>query len=430
MKTLYLECNMGAAGDMLMAALLELHPAPEDFLARLNRLGLPGVAVSAARSVKCGVTGTHISVRIDGEEERAPSAHEEEHAHARIHEHEHNHDHDHCHDHDHEHEHPHEHNHAHAGMEDIQKIVAALNVSDSVKASVLSVYGIIAEAESEVHGVPVGLIHFHEVGSLDALADITGVSMLMEELAPDRVLASPVRTGSGQVRCAHGVLPVPAPATARILRNVPIYGGTIRGELCTPTGAALLKHFVSDFCNMPVMRVSRIGYGMGSRDFPAANCLRAMMGETDEGAEQISELRCGIDDMTPEALGFAQEELFAGGALDVYTISAGMKKNRPGVLLCCVCREDNRDSLLRLLFKHTTTLGVRECVCNRYRLSREEGIVETEFGPVRVKKSKGWGTERWKAEYEDLARTARENGLSLKEAEEAVRSAKRSPLIH
>ena len=134
--------------------------------------------------------------------------------------------------------------------------------------------------------------------------------------------------------------------------------------------------------------------------------------------------------MTPEALGFAQEELFAGGALDVYTISAGMKKNRPGVLLCCVCREDNRDSLLRLLFKHTTTLGVRECVCNRYRLSREEGIVETEFGPVRVKKSKGWGTERWKAEYEDLARTARENGLSLKEAEEAVRSAKRSPLIH
>ena len=290
-----------------------------------------------------------------------------------------------------------------------------------MRRDVLAVYALIAEAESFVHGRPVGEIHFHEVGTKDALADIVGVCLLMETLAPEQVLASPVHVGCGQVRCAHGVLPVPAPATARILRGVPAYGGAVRGELCTPTGAALLKHFVSRFGEMPVMRIGQIGYGLGNKDFEAANCVRALLGETAEAAGEIAELRCNLDDMTPEAVGFAQERLFEAGALDVYTVPVGMKKNRPGVLLTCMCRMDQRDELLRAMFRHTTTLGVREYVCGRYTLRRSERSVGTEYGAVRVKEACGWGVRREKPEYEDVARVARENRCSLAEAEKLLK---------
>jgi len=200
--------------------------------------------------------------------------HEHEHEHG----HEHDHGHDHGHDHDHEHDHEHEHTHAHSGMDEILARIAALPVPAKVAEGVTAVYRLIADAESRVHGCPVDQVHFHEVGALDAFTDILTVSLLLDELAPERVLASPIHVGSGQVRCAHGILPVPAPATALILEGVPIYSGTIRGELCTPTGAALLRHFAEAFVPMPVMRVTRIGYGMGKKDFPAANCVRAFLG--------------------------------------------------------------------------------------------------------------------------------------------------------
>lgn len=256
MKTLYLECNMGAAGDMLTAALLELHPNPAEFLQRLNALGIPDVQVTAEPAVKCGITGTHVSVTVHGEEEESIDVHE------------------HMHDHDHGHGH-----HHHAGMHDIEHIISHLELPEQVRQDVLAVYGLIAEAESHAHGKPVSEIHFHEVGTMDAIADVTAVCMLMHELAPEQVIASPVHVGSGQVRCAHGILPVPAPATAYILQGVPIYGGSVRGELCTPTGAALLKHFVTKFGATPVITVEKIGYGMGKKDFEAANCVRAMLGE-------------------------------------------------------------------------------------------------------------------------------------------------------
>lgn len=269
MKTLYLECQMGAAGDMLAAALLELHPDADGFVKRFNELGIPGVQMNRESAVKCGITGTHVSMKIYGEEEVSADVHEHDHEH---HHHHHDGDHDH-------HDHDHSHTHHHAGMHDIEHIISHLELPEPVKENILAVYGLIAEAESHAHGKPVSEIHFHEVGTMDAIADVTAVCMLLHELAPELVIASPIHVGSGQVRCAHGILPVPAPATAYILREVPIYGGSVRGELCTPTGAALLKHFVSHFGATPVMKVEKIGYGMGTKDFEAANCVRAMWSE-------------------------------------------------------------------------------------------------------------------------------------------------------
>lgn len=256
MKTLYFDLGMGAAGDMLTGALLELMPDREAALEQLNRLGLPHTQFSMERGSKCGISGTHIHVTVLGQEEQ-PCQEEPRH----------------------EQEHAHDHGHSHTAMADIRQTVQALSVSDAVKARVLEVYARIAQAESQVHGVSVSEIHFHEVGTLDALADITAVCYLLEQLSPERIVASPVQVGYGKIRCAHGILPVPAPATAQILLGIPIRAGDIPGELCTPTGAALLRQFVSDYGPMPLMTVERIGYGLGQKDFPAANCLRAMLGE-------------------------------------------------------------------------------------------------------------------------------------------------------
>lgn len=287
-----------------------------------------------------------------------------------------------------------------------------------VQDDVMAVYGLIAEAESYVHGVPVTEIHFHEVGAMDAIADITAVCMLMERLSVDEVVVSPVHVGSGQVRCAHGILPVPAPATAYILRDVPVYGGSVRGELCTPTGAALLKHFAAHFGNMPMMKVQGIGYGMGKKDFDAANCVRVMLGETADKADEICELGCNVDDMTGEAVGFAMDRLFEAGALDVYTVPIGMKKSRPGTLIKVMCRESDKEKIIETVFKYTTTIGIRENMMKRHVLDRHIETVETEYGPVHCKLSTGYGVTRKKYEYDDIARIAREKGISI----EAVRA--------
>ena len=430
MKTLYLECNMGAAGDMLTAALLELHPDPQGFVERMNRLGLPGVVFAAQPAVKCGITGTQVSVTVGGEEEESHDVP----LHSRVHEtaqdeahpghaHDHVHVHDHEHTHDHEHSHGHEHGHGHhhhAGMGDIRHILSHLDIPQPVRQDAEAVYQLIAQAESHAHGRPVEEIHFHEVGTLDAVTDVVAVCWLLHDLAPEQIVASPVHVGCGQVRCAHGILPVPAPATAYILQGVPTYGGSVQGELCTPTGAALLKHFVQRFGPSPVMRVEKTGYGMGKKDFEAANCVRAMLGQTQEESTTIAQLACNLDDMTPEALGFAQERLWEAGALDVTTAPIGMKKNRPGVQLTCLCRLEDREKLVSVLFAHTTTLGVRESLCTRYTLARSQRTVETEHGPVRVKEARGWGVTREKPEYEDVAKIAREQGLTLDQVKELL----------
>lgn len=379
MRTLYIDCSMGCAGDMLTAALLELHQDKDDFLNRMNA-ALGGKAVlSASPDSKCGLRGTHVTVLINGDEEGEATRH----------------------------------HHEHTSISEILSFIDSVPLEVKVREDAKKVYSLIAEAESRVHGHPIENVHFHEVGSLDALADVLSVCALMHELAPERILASEVNVGSGTVRCAHGILPVPAPATELILRGVPIYSGKIKSELCTPTGAALLKFFVLEFGAMPTMQIENAGCGTGKKDFECANVVRAFIGETANDGEEIIELACNLDDMTPEELSFAMEELFTLGALDVYFTSIGMKKSRPGVKLTCMCRERQRKQMLECIFKHTTTLGVREYVCKRYELGRSEKTVRTQDGEVRVKTSSGYGAVREKAEYEDLAALARKSGKTI-----------------
>ena len=422
MKTLYIECNMGAAGDMLMAALSELLPDPEAFIARMNALGLPGVRFERQKTEKCGIIGTHIAVTVNGEDEHSHDVAGTGNRYGgHGHSHDHGQHHGHLHDdaeannpqlHEHVHEHEHEYHHHHASLHDICVIIEALDLPEAVKADSKAVYGRIAEAESKVHGRPVDHIHFHEVGTLDAVADVVGVCALMHEIAPEQVLVSPVHVGSGQVRCAHGVLPVPAPATALLLEGVPVYGGAIRGELCTPTGAALLVHFASDFGDMPAMTLEAVGYGMGTKDFPWANCVRALLGQTREAPDSAVELRCNLDDMTGEAIGYAAQCLRQAGALDVWTQAIQMKKDRPGTLLCCLCPPEREGEFASLMLKHTTTIGVRCQTLRRYTLEREAVTLETPYGPVRAKRSHGFGVDRVKPEFDDLAEIAERQGLS------------------
>lgn len=483
MKTLYLECNMGAAGDMLMAALTELMPDKDAFVKQLNDLQIPQVQIARTEVAKCGIMGTHMVVTVNGEEEKSVDVpmqayahshtHEDhEHFHEHIHEnheehhhahehtyenhedhhhdhlhHEHTHEdyshehthmsHEHIHEHGQEdahvhHDHTHAHSHHHTSMKDIEHIIGHLNVPEKVKEDAIAVYKLIAEAESHAHGRPVEEVHFHEVGAMDAVADIVGVCLAIYKLAPDQIIASPVHVGYGQIHCAHGILPIPAPATAYILKGVPIYGGRIEGELCTPTGAALLKHFAQSFGQMPMMAVEKTGYGMGMKDFTDANCLRAIIGESIDEKEQtgchggpqemdsIIELCCNLDDMTPEKIGFVTELLMAEGAFDVYTTNIQMKKNRPAVMLTCMCAKEDREKFLTLILKHTTTLGVREYNCRRYGLKREIKEVKTCYGTVRVKVASGYGIKKEKPEYEDMAHIAKERNISLAEIEKAV----------
>ena len=437
---------MGAAGDMLTAALLELLPDPEGFVRELNALEIPGVVYRAEKSVKCGITGTHMTVTVDDVEEESTDAaaevhechsheghgheghsHEchshEEHAHE-GHSHEgHSHENHSCEGHSHE-GHTHEHGHHHSSFHEIEHLVREhLALPKKVQDDIMAVYRLIAEAEGHVHGRSVEEIHFHEVGTMDAVADVTAVCLLMDRLEIDRVVVSPVHVGSGQVRCAHGILPVPAPATAYLLRDVPIYGGRIRGELCTPTGAALLKHFAAQFGEMPVMRVQAIGYGMGKKDFEAANCVRAMLGRMEDEAEEIVELNCNVDDMTGEEIGFAMERLFEAGAREVFTEAIGMKKSRPGILLKVLCAKQQKEKMVQEIFRHTTTIGIRECGMRRYVLEREIVTVQTPYGPVRCKISNGYGTMRRKFEYEDLSRIAAQEHMELSEVRKLAEQA-------
>jgi uncharacterized protein (TIGR00299 family) protein len=299
-----------------------------------------------------------------------------------------------------------------------------LPLKQEVREHALGVYRLLAEAEAHVHGCPPAEIHFHEVGTLDALADVLGVCLLMDAIAPERVIVSPVHVGKGFVRCAHGILPVPAPAVAQLLRGIPMYARDVEGELCTPTGAAILKYFGDEFGVMPDMVVEKIGYGMGTKDFGTANCVRVFLGdassqkgmpEKDRPKDEIVKLECNLDDMTGEAVGYAVQILLDAGANDVFTIPIQMKKNRPGALLTCLCLPEAADRMATLMLRHTTTFGIRKTLCSRYILDREFSEVQTDYGGVRIKTGYGYGVTKFKPEYEDAARAAKSGGVSLDE---------------
>ena len=417
MKTLFIECNMGAAGDMLMAALYELLEDRQAFLDAMNALGLPGVRVEAQAAATCGIAGTHMTVAVHGQEETGGSVPAEApHPHVHSHGEAHGHDHDYHHHHDHDHDYPHDHgeghHHHHATPGHIGELLDGLPLPEEVRRRARRVYDAIARAEAKAHGCPVGDVHFHEVGALDAVADVAGVCYALYLLAPERIVVSPIHVGSGTVRCAHGVMPVPAPATANLLSGVPICGGTIQGELCTPTGAALLTSFADAYGPMPVMVTKAVGVGIGTKQFQQANCVRAFLGETVEEANgEILELVCNVDDMTPEALSFAASRLLEAGALDVYTLPGTMKKGRPGHVLTVLCVPEQEGELARRILAETTTNGLRVRRCGKYFLTPGAGMVQTRWGPVKLKLARGYGITHVKPEFEDAAELAREHDV-------------------
>lgn len=457
MRTLYLECNMGAAGDMLMGALYEICPQSvrEEFLIVMNDL-FPDVTVAVETVEKNGIQGTHICVLIDGKEEMSHEHHslhnyetylQEEHSKKKnIHVHEHHTHEEHPHEHHTHEEHFHEHHtheehpHEHHSLMDIHSIIASMNISEAVKEKACEIYTRIAAAEGHAHGREMTEIHFHEVGTRDAVVDVVGFCWLIDKLAPEKIIASAVCTGYGHVHCAHGILPVPAPATAFLLQGIPCYAGDIEGELCTPTGAAILGAFVDEFGPMPCMITEGIGYGMGRKEFKVLNCVRSFIGNQVEDAgmksreleitkkdsglikinSEIIELNCNIDDMTAEELGFAIDLLREKGALEVYTTAVQMKKSRSGYVLTCLCKQEQEPVFVEMILKYTSTIGIRRKKWERYEMERSVATMDTQYGTVRVKVSKGFGIEKRKLEYEDIARIAKEQDISIRALQDMI----------
>lgn len=386
---------MGAAGDMLAGALVSLlsKEEQESFIKMINNIGVDGVKVSLSDDAKCGIVGKHFKVEIDGVEEHSHD----------VHEHEHHHEH-------------HEHHHHGKGPfpKELEAVAEKLNCPNDIQ----KVYELLAEAEAKVHGKDVSEIHFHEVGMKDALIDIASVVYLMNKLKVDKVVVSPVNVGFGKVKCAHGILPVPAPATAELVKGIPTYAGRFEGELLTPTGAALLKYYADEFSYQPLMNVIKCGYGTGNKNFESANVVKAVLGEvTDELiSENIIELNCNVDDMSAEDMAYATKALIENGAKDAFVTPVIMKKGRSGMLLTVLCSAIDKERFVSLIFKHTSTIGIRVKETERIILNRHEETVHTKLGDVRVKYSEGYGVKREKPEFEDLRKLAEENNISVAEA--------------
>ena len=392
MKRLFLDCQMGIAGDMLTATLLGLVDNPEIWIERLNQIGIPNVIYTLIPKEDKGLQGYRVAVTINGLEES-------EHHKGSPHD-QHNTNH---------------HHHVHGrGLQGVTDIINSLSISDTCKQNAINVYNLVAQAEAKVHKSTVTQIHFHELGMLDAIADIVAVCVLLEELNFDEIIISPIHVGTGTVHCAHGELPVPAPATMELLAGIPMYADyQIKGELCTPTGAALSKYFGTAFSHMPVMTPTKVSYGFGTKQFERPNCIRAFVEINNDLEDTIIEMSSNLDDMTPEEIGFAVEQLLLSPALDVFTTPIMMKKQRPSTMLTVLCKVDDINDVPDLIFKHTTSLGIRYHRCERYILNRSTGNIEWEGHTIAFKESSGFGVVRHKYEYDSLADIAKCNDMSL-----------------
>ena len=380
---LYFECNTGAAGDMIASALVDLFDEKEKILKELNGIGLHNTEITLSEKTQCGISGAHLNIVINGEEE-TPEAH--------FH---------------------HHHRHHGRNLADVCEIIDSLNVNDIVKDNIKNVYKIVADAEAKAHRKPVGEVHFHELGMLDAIADITISAYLINKLNAQKIVCSPINVGSGNVKCAHGILPVPAPATANILVGVPYYKSKIETELCTPTGAAVLRYFSDEFTEMPRLEsVTKIGIGCGNKEFEEANIIRVFAYNDNN---EITELSCNVDDMTGEEVAFAAERMMDNGALDCFVSPIIMKKGRPAYMFTVLCKKEDEEKFAKLIFTHTSTIGIRKYTPSRYTLSRElkdEGVT--------VKRSEGYGTVKEKAEFEDIKALALEKDISIFEARRLI----------
>lgn len=375
MKKVYFECNMGAAGDMLCGALLDTVDKNKraEIVEKINSVGFPNAKISAVDDIKRGLRGTKFNVDVTT---------------TNI--------------------------HSHSSISEIFEVINTLNVDENIKVDAKSIYKIIADAESAAHGISVADVHLHEVGMIDAIVDIVSFCFIKKELEIDKIYASPITVGYGSVKTAHGIMNVPAPATAAVLADLPIKGGDIEDELCTPTGAAILKYFCTDFSVLGDFEYDCVGVGNGTKDFERANCVRAFVGDCD--SDDVCELRCQVDDMTGEEMGYALNKFISLGALDAFVQSVVMKKSRPGFAFTVIVSPDKKDYFVEQIFKHTTTLGVRVVPCERKILTREI----TEKGGVSIKRSLGFGVHKCKIEYDDIAKCADENNLSFFKAREQL----------
>lgn len=443
MKTLYFDCFAGISGDMTIGALLDLGQVTPDYLQReLAKLGLSDeYELHIEKKAKWGVTGTDVHVHMTKEHdphEHLEHAHAHGHVQAGEHEHMHAHDHAHPHAHDeplHDHAHPHvpgedghthshesEHDHIHRlarGYGEIRQIIENSAITQGAKDRAQKIFYAIAKAEAEVHGNPIDQVHFHEVGATDAIVDIVGTAILLDALGIEKIVCSPIHVGSGMTRAAHGVFGVPAPATALILQGKPIYQTQVKGELCTPTGAAIAAAMADEFGPMPAMTADSVGHGLGKKEFGILNFLRVFMGQTQGTQQEVCLSEANLDDMTAEAVAFAEESIWQAGALDVWTESICMKKGRLGVKLCALYAPDNA-AVVPALLRCTSTLGVRTQRMQRAVLERRCETVETPYGPVRLKWAARPGGETAKPEYEDVQKAARAAGVSYQTVAQAA----------
>jgi uncharacterized protein (TIGR00299 family) protein len=391
MKLAYLDCSSGISGDMFLAALIDAGVPADRLFGELKKLPLGFYEFKRTRALRGGVVGTHVDIRFPGEQ-------------------------------------PHRH------LADIQLLIEKALLPKKAAGQALKAFQHLAEVEAKLHNASLQSVHFHEVGAVDAVLDIVGVCVGLELLGISELICSPLNVGGGRVNAAHGSLPVPAPATAELLKNIPVYSTGVAGELVTPTGAALVATLAVEFGPFPAMKVAKIGYGAGTKDFPGhPNIARLFVGERTEivagqpglpGDEIVSVIEANVDDMNPQLFGYVLEQALAAGALDVTCTSAQMKKNRPGLTISILCEPEKSDALSQLLFEQTTTIGVRIHEARRKVLDREQVTVETPYGPVRVKVARHNGVVMNAApEFDDCQRLATEKSVPLKQVINSARNA-------
>lgn len=473
MKVLYYDVFCGISGDMHLGALLDLG-VKEDYLkTELRKLNIEEeYDIVVTKGMKCGISGTRVEVILHhdkgsqegnhphehnhdhhhhhvhdhqhddthqhGHEHSHDDAHEHGHKHSHddAHEHGHKHSHDHAHQHGHEHshndahhhghEHSHEHHH-HRNFTMIKDMINNSTLSDGVKALSIEMFRLVAVAEGKVHNKPMGEVHFHEVGATDSIVDMVGAAICIDALQVDKIMASSIQVGGGFVTCAHGKMPVPAPATVEILQGVPLKYNLVPFETTTPTGAAILKATVSAYKDEHDMRIHKIGYGLGYKDFEVPNALRVYLGEIEDApGELVIEkqyvMETNIDDMNPEIFTYIEQKLFDAGALDVYKTPIMMKKGRPAVTLSILFSKENREALQKIIFTETSSGGVRETQVAKSMLKRDFVDVETSYGSVKVKNLYYEGKcIKCKPEYEDCARLAHEQGVPIQAIYDAVK---------
>jgi uncharacterized protein (TIGR00299 family) protein len=425
MRTLYLDCFAGASGDMLLGALLDCG-LDFDFLRReLAKLGVEGYELSLRRVDRSGISAAKFDVHLHASDHAAGR----EPAHFGPHEHGHHHGHEHTHQgHEPDHHDHHSHEPGHRSLAEIKRLIAASSLGAEVKARARAVFERLGEAEAKVHNVPVEQVHFHEVGAIDSIVDIVGACLGLDALGITRIICSPLHLGSGTFTCAHGTYPVPGPATAELLRGAPVYSTEIKGELVTPTGAAIIATLAAGFGPLPVMRVARVGYGAGTREYPKfPNVLRAIIGEpeADETPTRVTVIEANLDDLNAQVFGHLMELALAEGALDLFYTPVQMKKNRPGTLLTLLCAPEDRERMTTLIFRETTTLGLRYRDEQREVLRREHVLVETPYGPIKVKVARAPDGRviNYAPEFEDCREAAARHQVAVREVQTAALTA-------